>query len=229
MAASKRQTEMILRELMQDRSGEVVDAALAARKAILKSAGECSDIIYETYCISNAFSFTGKQGQGFIHIATYANHVNIGFDRGTELEDPEGLLKGTGKLIRHIRLNTVSDVKQDAIIRLIEAAVEQGRAMAEKKGGALPTREAFSAKFLKDHDDARKVVHCALLHTNSIVGTTRMPSVLSPQGTIGSSRLTPIAGHRVLWLVREWRWIGLETVHVLLSRYNAVQPKQGSN
>jgi len=111
MAASKRQTEMILRELMQDRSGEVVDAALAARKAILKSAGECSEIIYETYCISNAFSFTGKQGQGFIHIATYANHVNIGFDRGTELEDPEGLLKGTGKLIRHIRLNTVSKCK----------------------------------------------------------------------------------------------------------------------
>jgi len=48
------------------------------------------------------FSFTGKQGLGFIHIATYANHVNIGFDRGTELEDPDELLRGTGKLIRHI-------------------------------------------------------------------------------------------------------------------------------
>jgi len=137
MAASKRQTEMILRELMQDRSDEVVDAALAARKAVLKSAGECSEIIYETYCISNAFSFTGKQGQGFIHIATYAKHVNIGLDRGTELEDPDGLLRGTGKLIRHIPLNNASDVKQVSIIRLIDAAVEQGRAMAEEKGGAV--------------------------------------------------------------------------------------------
>jgi len=53
--------------------------------AVLKSAGECSEIIYETYCISNAFSFTGKQGQVFIHIATYAKHVNIGFDRETML------------------------------------------------------------------------------------------------------------------------------------------------
>ena len=128
---------MTLRELMQDRSDEVVDAALDARTAVLKSAGEYSEIIYETYCISNAFSYTGKQGQGCIHIATYANHVNIGFDRGTELEDPDGLLKGTGKLIRHIRLKNASDIKQDSIIRLNDKAVEQGRAMAKEKGGAV--------------------------------------------------------------------------------------------
>ncbi len=138
MAASKGQTELLLLELMQDRPDEVVRAALAARKAVLKSAGECSELIYETYCISNAFSFTGKQGQGFIHIATYAKHVNIGFDRGTELQDPDGLLAGTGKKIRHIRLSHASDVKRDSIIRLIDAAVEQGRDMAEKKGGIVP-------------------------------------------------------------------------------------------
>lgn len=135
MAGSKQQTELILRELMQDRHDEVVAAALAARKAVLKLAGECSELIYETYCISNAFTFTGKQGQGFIHIATYAKHVNIGFDRGTELEDPEGLLAGTGKKIRHIRMNNASDMKRDSILRLIEAAVEQGRTMAATKGG----------------------------------------------------------------------------------------------
>ena len=97
-------------------------------------------MIYETYCISNAFSFTGKQGQGFIHIATYAEHVNLGFDRGTELEDPNGLLKRTGKLIRHVRLNSFADVKQDSIIRLIAQAVKQGLAMAEKKGGAVEAK-----------------------------------------------------------------------------------------
>ena len=138
MAAAKKQTELLLLELMQDRPEEVVRAALAARKAVLKSASECSELIYETYCISNAFSFTCKQGQGFIHIATYAKHVNIGFDRGTELQDPDGLLAGTGTKIRHIRLSHASDVKRDSIIRLIDAAVEQGRDMAEKMGGIVP-------------------------------------------------------------------------------------------
>ena len=140
MAESKLETELTLRDLMRDRKEDVVKVALAARKAVLKTAGKCSEIIYETYCISNAFTFTGKQGQGFIHIATYAAHVNLGFDRGTELDDPDEMLKGTGKLIRHVRLNSVADVRDTSVIDLIAQAVKQGRAMAEEKGGvAEPT------------------------------------------------------------------------------------------
>ncbi len=137
MTMSAPSTELILRELMQDRPEHVVRTALAARNAVLKLAGECSELIYETYCISNAFTFTGKQGQGFIHIATYAKHVNLGFDRGTELEDPEELLLGTGRLIRHIRLNGVSDMKRREVAKLIHGAVQQGLAMAELKNGRV--------------------------------------------------------------------------------------------
>jgi len=140
MPEAKAQTELILRELMRDRTEEVVKLALAARNAVLKAAGRCGELIYETYCISNAFTYTGKQGQGFIHIATYAEHVNLGFDRGTELEDPDGLLKGTGKLIRHLRLSNTADVKHDSVVRLIALAVEQGLDMADKKGGVVESK-----------------------------------------------------------------------------------------
>ncbi len=134
MAESKNATEVVLRDLLRDRKDDVVKIALAARKSVLKIAGKCSEIIYETYCISNAFTFTGKQGQGFIHIATYAGHVNLGFDRGTELDDPDEKLAGTGKLIRHIRLNSVADLRDESVIHLIEQAVALGRTMAEAKG-----------------------------------------------------------------------------------------------
>lgn len=136
MAGSKNETELILRELMRGREEDVIKKALAARKAVHKAAGKCSEIIYETYCISNAFTFTGKQGLGFIHIATYAEHVNMGFDRGTELDDSDSRLAGTGKLIRHIRLKSIADTRDPAVVRLIEQAVEQGRAMADAKGGS---------------------------------------------------------------------------------------------
>jgi Domain of unknown function (DU1801) len=140
MAESNAQTELVLRELLRNRTEDVVKIALAARKAVLKAAGQCSELIYETYCISNAFTFTGKQGQGFIHIATYAEHVNLGFDRGSELEDTDGLLKGTGKRIRHIRLKSMTDVKHDAVVCLITQAVKQGMAMAEEKGGVIEAK-----------------------------------------------------------------------------------------
>lgn len=131
-------TELTLRELMQSRRDEVTEIALAARNAVLKSSGPCSELIYETYAVSIAFTFTGKLGQAFIHIATYANHVNLGFNRGVDLDDPDGLLKGTGKKIRHLRLESSSDLKRKPVKNLISAAIAQGWAMAEEKGGAKP-------------------------------------------------------------------------------------------
>ena len=140
MAKSETPPELILRELMGDRADPVVEAALAARKAVMSAAGPCFELIYDTYCVSDAFSFTEKLGQSFIHIATYAGHVNIGFSRGTELDDPEGILQGTGKRIRHIRLGSASDLKKASIKKLIKAAVAQGHEMADKKRGVQPPR-----------------------------------------------------------------------------------------
>jgi hypothetical protein len=50
------------------------------------------------------------------------NHVTFGFHYGTSLEDPEGLLEGTGKNIRHVKLRTVEDLKRKGLKGLIWAA-----------------------------------------------------------------------------------------------------------
>jgi hypothetical protein len=132
--------EMTLCEVMSDRSDEVADTALAARKSVLKAAAGCSEFVGETYAVLNLFSFTGKHGQAFIHIATYANHVNLGFNHGAILEDPKGLLVGTGKMIRHVRLNSKSALRSQPIQDLIKNAVVHARELAEAKGGIQPAR-----------------------------------------------------------------------------------------
>ncbi len=48
--------------------------------------------------------------------------VNLGFARGAELPDPEGLLRGTGKRARHVRLSTPADVERPALRALLAAA-----------------------------------------------------------------------------------------------------------
>ena len=134
--------EMIIREALAERPDAVTEISLATRDAVLQAANKgntcVSELLYVTYCVSLAFSFTGKLGQGFIHIATNANHVNLGFNRGVELKDPDGLLNGTGKLIRHIRVNSKSELKTKPIKKLITLAVKQGKELAEAKGGIQP-------------------------------------------------------------------------------------------
>jgi hypothetical protein len=39
------------------------------------------------------------------------NHVTFGFHYGTSLEDPEGLLEGTGKNLRHVKLRDTAALK----------------------------------------------------------------------------------------------------------------------
>jgi hypothetical protein len=49
-------------------------------------------------------------------------HVTFGFLRGTSLPDPAGLLEGTGKNLRHVKLRTAEDVSEPALKKLIDAA-----------------------------------------------------------------------------------------------------------
>lgn len=50
------------------------------------------------------------------------NHVTFGFHYGTSLNDPEGLLEGTGKNIRHVKLRTVQDLEQKGLKNLVLSA-----------------------------------------------------------------------------------------------------------
>ncbi|MGI8783272.1 MAG: DUF1801 domain-containing protein [Acidobacteriota bacterium] len=52
---------------------------------------------------------------GICHINVFARHVNLGFQRGTDLDDPGGVLQGTGKAMRHINLKKLSDLDRPEI------------------------------------------------------------------------------------------------------------------
>ena len=58
------------------------------------------------------------------------NHVTFGFHFGTSLQDPERLLEGTGKNIRHVKLRALEDVKRKGLKEMVEAAARfEGKPM----------------------------------------------------------------------------------------------------
>jgi hypothetical protein len=61
-------------------------------------------------------------GAAFAYVNAFKAHVNVGFFRGAEMADPEGLLVGTGRFMRHVKLRPAEDVDADALRGLIHAA-----------------------------------------------------------------------------------------------------------
>lgn len=52
-----------------------------------------------------------KSIKDFAYLQSNKNHVNLGFYKNFEkLNDPNGLLEGTGNTMRHIKLKSVSDI-----------------------------------------------------------------------------------------------------------------------
>jgi len=54
-------------------------------------------------------------------------HVTFAFLRGAALPDPEKLLEGTGKGVRHVKLRSVADVKRPGVKKLIAEAMKLNR------------------------------------------------------------------------------------------------------
>lgn len=58
----------------------------------------------------------------FAYVNSFKSHVNVGFFRGAELQDPKDLLQGSGKRMRHVRLQQDLDSNAAALNDLIDAA-----------------------------------------------------------------------------------------------------------
>ena len=79
---------------------------------------------------------TMKWGQGCfaegdahkLYIHTKHDHVQLGFYRGATLDDPDWLLRGKGKYVRHVRVESPSDIDLAAVTGLIRQVTTGGEA-----------------------------------------------------------------------------------------------------
>jgi hypothetical protein len=81
---------------------------------------DCGDDVREllhdghpTACVADA---------AFAYVNAFQAHVNVGFFRGAEIADPDGLLQGAGKFMRHVKLRPESEVDAAGLSRLIKTA-----------------------------------------------------------------------------------------------------------
>jgi hypothetical protein len=60
-------------------------------------------------------------------VGAFTHHVGVEFWRGSTIPDPDHVLEGTGKNLRHVKLRSMADVRSPKFARLLRAALELDR------------------------------------------------------------------------------------------------------
>ncbi len=110
--------------LLDFKDQEVIELFKDLREYILELYPDCNELIYHTHALTAVFSISDKLSDAFCMLPIYTNHLNLGFNKGTLLKDPNKLLTGIGNLIRHIDVKKASDYRNPKMKALINEAID---------------------------------------------------------------------------------------------------------
>ena len=92
---------------------------------------KCGDEVRELVHDGCPVACLGDAPFGYVNVFTA--HVNVGFFHGAALRDPAGLLQGSGKFMRHVKLKPGTAADAAALSKLIEAAYADIKARVEHR------------------------------------------------------------------------------------------------
>lgn len=101
---------------LREHSGELGKIAQRWFGAMRNCGSDVRELLHDghpTACVGDA---------AFGYVNAFTAHVNVGFFRGAEIADPKGLLQGTGKFMRHVKLRPDQEVDASALLKLVETA-----------------------------------------------------------------------------------------------------------
>ena len=110
--------------LLDFKDQEVIALFRDLRQYILELYPDSNELLYHTHALTAVFSISEKLSDAFCVLPVYATHLNLGFNKGTLLKDPNKLLTGTGNLIRHIDVKKSSDYRNARVRALIKEAID---------------------------------------------------------------------------------------------------------
>ncbi|MFN0052873.1 MAG: DUF1801 domain-containing protein [Planctomycetales bacterium] len=101
---------------MSQHPGELGAIALHWFQVMRACGSDVRELLHDghpTACVADA---------AFAYVNAFKAHVNVGFFRGAEIPDPQHLLVGTGKFMRHVKLRPDRLVDPRTLTELIQTA-----------------------------------------------------------------------------------------------------------
>jgi hypothetical protein len=124
--------------------GALARATLAKMRARLPGAIE---LVYDNYnALAIGFGPTERASDAIFSIALFPRWVSLFFLRGADLPDPHKLLKGSGKVARHIVLESAADLDTPAVNALMKRALERSAKPLDSANRGRIIIKSISAK-----------------------------------------------------------------------------------
>lgn len=124
-------------KLLELKDQKVIDVFKDIREFVLSIYPESTELLYHTHALTSVFCVSDKLSDAFCMIPIYTNHLNLGFNKGTLLDDSNKLLIGTGKLIRHIPIEKTNDYRNEKVALLVKKAIELALSDLEKPNKSI--------------------------------------------------------------------------------------------
>lgn len=119
---------------MRDHVGELGAIANCWFEVMRGCGDDVCELLHDgcpTACVGDA---------AFGYVNAFRSHVGVGFFRGAELPDPAGLLEGTGRFMRHVKVRPEGQVDAEALLALIRLAYLDMRNRLQVPNGVSAAR-----------------------------------------------------------------------------------------
>ena len=105
---------------------------LRLRALVVSLHKDACEIVWPKHRIASYGIGPKKMTEHYAYIGVQKSHINLGFYYGAILPDPDGLLEGRGKKLRHLKIRSLDLAQSPAVRALLTAAIAERRKRLSK-------------------------------------------------------------------------------------------------
>ena len=120
-----KQTHGTFKDILDIASPELRPVCESLRSLVASQHAGFVEVVWPNHKIASFGVGPKKMTQHYAYIAVQSSHINLGFYHGASLADPTGLLEGTGKELRHVKIRDLPSAKSTAVASLLRQAIAE--------------------------------------------------------------------------------------------------------
>jgi hypothetical protein len=118
-----------------------------ARKKMRERLPQALELVYDNYnFFVIGYGPSEKASEAVFSLAAHAKGVSLCFLHGADLPDPKKLLRGSGNVVRNIRLESAATLDRADVRALMKSALERAKTPIDPKGAHRLIIKSVSAK-----------------------------------------------------------------------------------